>query len=83
MSIKKPNHMKPETNSTIAISPKGYTDAVQKAVSPEQTQPELTFENFMLIVQGHSAFQLLWAGVNFKIFDILNQSPTMLSPAYF
>jgi ubiquinone/menaquinone biosynthesis C-methylase UbiE len=35
-------------------------------------QQEITHDQFMLLVQGHAAFQMLWAGVQFKIFDTLN-----------
>jgi len=37
----------------------------------EKKNNEITNDEFMLLVQGHAAFQLLWAGVQFKVFDIL------------
>lgn len=36
---------------------------------------ELTFEQLALISQGHAAFQLLWAGVNLRVFDFLSEKP--------
>ena len=36
---------------------------------------ELTFDQLALIAGGHTAFQLLWAGVNLGVFDILSKSP--------
>lgn len=38
-----------------------------------------SLNNLMLLVQGHSAFQLLWAGVQLKVFDLLNEKPNRLS----
>jgi hypothetical protein len=36
---------------------------------------EISYENFVQVLQGHSAFQLLWAGVEFGVFEILNETP--------
>lgn len=38
---------------------------------------ELDLSNFMLVVQGHAAFQLLWAGTQVGVFDALSHSPGM------
>lgn len=39
------------------------------------TQPEeLDLQRLLLIAAGHSAFQLLWAGVQLNVFDYLSQS---------
>lgn len=38
---------------------------------------ELDREQFNLIAQGHAAFQLLWAGVQFRLFDLLATAPGM------
>jgi tRNA A58 N-methylase Trm61 len=36
---------------------------------------EIDMERFVLIAQGHSAFQLLWAGVELGVFDTLSAQP--------
>jgi len=36
---------------------------------------EIDMEGFVLIAQGHSAFQLLWAGVKLGVFDSLSRAP--------
>lgn len=36
---------------------------------------ELDLSKFMLIAAGHSAFQLLWAGVKFNLYTILSREP--------
>ncbi|MBK9702627.1 MAG: hypothetical protein IPO75_03720 [Betaproteobacteria bacterium] len=36
---------------------------------------EIDMERFVLIAQGHSAFQLLWAGVELGLFDLLSKQP--------
>jgi tRNA A58 N-methylase Trm61 len=36
---------------------------------------ELDIERLALIAAGHSAFQLLWAGVELNVFDILSKNP--------
>src|SRR5207249_6783330 len=42
----------------------------------DMAQPqELDMERLLLIGSGHSAFQLLWAGVELKVFDKLSQQP--------
>ncbi|MEM9150179.1 MAG: methyltransferase [Cyanobacteria bacterium P01_F01_bin.3] len=38
---------------------------------------ELTFDELALIAGGHSAFQLLWAGVSLGVFDRLSEQPDM------
>ncbi len=38
---------------------------------------ELDFENLVLIMGGHTAFQLLWAGVQLGIFTALSETPGM------
>ncbi len=40
---------------------------------------ELTFDQLALIAGGHTAFQLLWAGVNLGVFDNLSKSPGLES----
>ena len=48
------------------------------------TEP-LTFDDLALIAAGHTAFQLLWAGVNTGVFETLAEQPGMtreeLAPA--
>ncbi|UCH92137.1 MAG: methyltransferase domain-containing protein [Candidatus Aminicenantes bacterium] len=39
---------------------------------------ELTLDEFALIVGGHTAFQLLWAGVQFNVFSLLSKQPQLL-----
>jgi len=39
------------------------------------TQAEIDFERLILIAGGHSAFQLLWAGVDLGLFDLLSNEP--------
>lgn len=36
---------------------------------------DLDFEHFALIIMGHSAFQLLWSGMQLDIFDFLSKNP--------
>lgn len=36
---------------------------------------EITFDDLALIAGGHTAFQLLWAGINLGVFDILSKTP--------
>ncbi len=36
---------------------------------------EIDMDRFVLIAQGHSAFQLLWAGVELGLFDALSRQP--------
>jgi len=38
---------------------------------------EVDFERLVLIMGGHSAFQLLWAGVELGLFDLLSESPNL------
>lgn len=38
-------------------------------------QKELDFDSLVLISCGHTAFQLLWAGVQLGVFDLLSESP--------
>jgi len=38
---------------------------------------ELDFSKLVLIAGGHSAFQLLWAGVELKVYDSLSSNPGM------
>ncbi len=38
-------------------------------------QEELTFEEFLIIAGGHTAFQLMWAGVTLGVFDFLHREP--------
>lgn len=40
-----------------------------------KTTREIDMERFMLIGQGHAAFQLLWAGVELRVFDVLSKQP--------
>ena len=35
------------------------------------------FEHLLLIAAGHTAFQLLWAGIELKLFDTLSSSPNL------
>ena len=39
------------------------------------TSREIDIERFVLIAQGHAAFQLLWAGVELRVFDVLSKQP--------
>jgi len=39
------------------------------------SREELTFEELVLIAGGHTAFQLLWAGVTLGLFSLLSKSP--------
>lgn len=41
---------------------------------------EFNFESFSLIAQGHSAFQLMWAGVSLGLFDLLHRRPRLTAP---
>jgi len=41
---------------------------------------EIDMERFMLIGQGHAAFQLLWAGVELRVFDVLSKQPGLSRP---
>ena len=41
------------------------------------TPREIDMERFVLIAQGHSAFQLLWAGVELGLFDALSKQPDL------
>ena len=36
---------------------------------------ELTLQRLFLIAGGHTAFQLLWAGVKLGVFDALSREP--------
>jgi hypothetical protein len=36
---------------------------------------DLDFDDLVLIACGHTAFQLLWAGVNLGVFDVLSETP--------
>ena len=36
---------------------------------------EISYENFAQVLQGHAAFQLLWSGIEFKIYDLLSENP--------
>ncbi|MEF8754673.1 MAG: methyltransferase [Accumulibacter sp.] len=36
---------------------------------------EIDMEGFVLVAQGHAAFQLLWAGVKLGVFDMLSRAP--------
>ena len=38
---------------------------------------ELSFEELVLIMGGHTAFQLLWAGVQLGVFEALSETPGM------
>jgi len=40
---------------------------------------EITFDDLALIAGGHTAFQLLWAGINLGVFDALSKSPGLNS----
>ncbi len=42
---------------------------------------EIDMDRFVLIAQGHSAFQLLWAGVELGVFDRLSGQPGMSKEA--
>lgn len=39
--------------------------------------PEINTDQLMLIAQGHCAFQLLWAGVEVGVFDLLSEQPDL------
>lgn len=38
---------------------------------------DLDFDGLVLIACGHTAFQLLWAGVQLKVFDTLSKTPNL------
>jgi L-tyrosine C(3)-methyltransferase len=38
---------------------------------------ELDFDDLVLIACGHTAFQLLWAGVQLGVFDLLSKTPNL------
>ncbi|MES2353890.1 MAG: methyltransferase [Pseudomonadota bacterium] len=40
-------------------------------------QHEIDFQRLILIAGGHSAFQLLWAGIELGIFDLLSREPQL------
>jgi precorrin-6B methylase 2 len=44
-------------------------------MSVAQSSTPLDFERLLLIAGGHSAFQLLWAGVELGVFDALSAEP--------
>jgi len=44
-------------------------------VSCAERGNELDFDGFMLIMQGHAAFQLLWAGTQLGLFTLLSRQP--------
>lgn len=41
----------------------------------KEARNELDYEGLMLIAMGHSAFQMLWAGVELGVFETLSSSP--------
>ena len=43
----------------------------------EKSTSELDMDRFMLIAEGHAAFQLLWAGVQFDLFSKLSEQKTL------
>jgi hypothetical protein len=43
--------------------------------SAADRRSELDFDGFMLIMQGHAAFQLLWAGTQLGLFTLLARHP--------
>ncbi len=43
----------------------------------EQNRDELDFDSLTLIACGHTAFQLLWAGVQLGVFDTLSNNPNI------
>lgn len=46
-----------------------------------QTADKLDLERLILIAQGHTAFQLLWAGIELGLFNHLAQHPNQPRPA--
>jgi ubiquinone/menaquinone biosynthesis C-methylase UbiE len=42
---------------------------------------EISFDELALVGQGHSAFQILWAGVELNVFDLLSKSRGRLKEA--
>jgi hypothetical protein len=44
-------------------------------MNAQAAQAEIDFERLILIAGGHSAFQLLWAGVELGLFDFLSREP--------
>lgn len=40
-------------------------------------EDELNFDGLVLIACGHTAFQLLWAGVQLGVFDVLSKNPNL------
>ena len=51
-------------------------------LSPAAPRPrrDFDFDSFSLIAQGHSAFQLMWAGVSLGVFDLLHRRPRLPLP---
>lgn len=48
---------------------------------PVHSRRTFDFESFALIAQGHSAFQLMWAGVSLGVFDLLHRRPRLPLPS--
>ena len=48
---------------------------VSVPMSDPDRSTELDFDGFMLIMQGHAAFQLLWAGAQLGLFTLLSRQP--------
>jgi hypothetical protein len=46
-------------------------------MSVDSVKQKLDFDQFILIAEGHAAFQLLWAGVELGIFTHLSKEPGM------
>jgi hypothetical protein len=44
-------------------------------MTQEQAPKELDFDKLMLIAQGHTAFQLLWAGIELGLYNFLSTAP--------
>jgi len=44
-------------------------------MTQKQTPNELDIDSFLIIAAGHTAFQLLWAGIELGLYDLLSKKP--------
>jgi hypothetical protein len=57
------------------VPPDSHDASVRVPASGADRRSELDFDGFMLIMQGHAAFQLLWAGTQLGLFPLLSRHP--------
>lgn len=66
--------MEQEFRSTTEMSTRAIAE--KKDATPHASN-ELDFDGLMQIACGHTAFQLLWAGVRLNVFEILSLNPNL------